>query len=153
MKSSPLPRRSAPMRRSPMKRTAPKARSNHLKRVTATITPEERAGKQGAHARSSALTGYRLCERCGRRRAREVHHRKNRSQGGTWDLANLLDLCSPCHLEVTVNPALAKEAKSGWSVYPTQDPAAVPVRLAGRGLVLLSDNGEIHRVEEDRKAA
>jgi hypothetical protein len=119
-----------------------------VKANRAKVTPAERAGKKGVHKRSSALTGRRLCERCGRRPGREVHHRKNRSQGGRWALANLLDLCSPCHQFLTVNPALAKEPESGWSVASHQDPAAVPVRLAGRGLVLLTDTGEIQEIRE-----
>lgn len=34
-----------------------------------------------------------------------VHHRKLRSQGGTNDLVNLLDVCTACHGTIHANPA------------------------------------------------
>jgi len=48
------------------------------------------------------------CERCGRQVTRgvdsltagHVHHRRKRSQGGTWQAKNLLCLCTFCHREV-----------------------------------------------------
>ena len=150
MKRSPL-NRSAPMRRTAFKRADPSTCRAVLTRAPTPITPLEREGRRLVRARSGGM-----CEVCGRRPATNWHHRVARSQGGRWSAANGLDVCGSgttgCHGMITVNPAMAKEAKSGWSVYPTQDPAAVPVRLAGRGLVLLSDDGKIHRVEE-REAA
>lgn len=68
------------------------------------------------------------CEKCGGHGS-EVHHRKNRSQGGGWDTANCVLLCRPCHHWVTVNPALARE--SGWAVARHDDPESVPVPLVG----------------------
>jgi len=116
-----------------------------VKTKRAKVSLEERAGKRGARARSLGL-----CERCGRRAACEVHHRKNRSQGGTWALSNLLDLCSPCHLDVTSgHRAVALEPGCGWAVASHQDPARTPAWLAGRGLCLLADDGEIHETEEE----
>ncbi|MCW2902236.1 MAG: hypothetical protein JWO67_4501 [Streptosporangiaceae bacterium] len=110
------------------------------------MSPEEKAGKKGAHERSGLV-----CERCGRAHATEVHHRKNRSQGGTWALSNLMDLCSPCHLEVTAFKTIALE--QGWSVLREQDPAHEPVWLAGRGYCFLADTGEIHEPEDQDDAA
>lgn len=38
-----------------------------------------------------------ICERCGRARATEVHHKRLRSAGGCDSLLNLCHLCSACH--------------------------------------------------------
>jgi len=48
------------------------------------------------------------CERCGRfitkgvdsLTAGHVHHKRKRSQGGTWQAKNLICLCTFCHREV-----------------------------------------------------
>ncbi len=49
------------------------------------------------------------CERCGKRVTRgsldslhagHVHHKRYRSQGGTWDVANLEVVCALCHREI-----------------------------------------------------
>jgi hypothetical protein len=37
------------------------------------------------------------------------HHRKRRSQGGKNNLANLIDICAPCHAWVHNHPAEAME--------------------------------------------
>lgn len=63
---------------------------------------------------------------CGRRAA-HTHHRQNRSQGGTWNPANLLHLCPACHGSITVEPAWA--FAEGLTVPAYQTPAEVPVRL------------------------
>jgi 5-methylcytosine-specific restriction endonuclease McrA len=106
------------------------------------MSPEEKAGKKGCRARSGGF-----CERCGRRPGQEVHHRKNRSQGGTWALSNLMDLCSECHREVTSLKTVALE--QGWSVLREHDPAKQYVWLAGRGYCFLSDAGEISDAQEE----
>ena len=41
-----------------------------------------------------------VCERCGRARAMEVHHRLTRARGGTDEPSNLAHLCAGCHREV-----------------------------------------------------
>ncbi len=76
--------------------------------------------------------GY--CERCGRG-AEQIHHRQPRGMGGTrapaiHDPANLLHLCSGCHLWVETNRAAALAA--GLLVSRYQDPADVPAHLWGR---------------------
>lgn len=40
------------------------------------------------------------------------HHRTRRSQGGTDDPANTVDLCSPCHVHIHANPAWSY--RHGW---------------------------------------
>lgn len=63
---------------------------------------------------------------------RDVHHRKNRGQGGTNDLVNLLGACRACHDYAHRNPAQAYSL--GWLVNSWQDPAAVEVRAFWNGL-------------------
>jgi hypothetical protein len=77
---------------------------------------------------------------CGRR-ATNMHHRKNRSQGGQWSPANILHLCGSgttgCHGYYTNHPAEAK--RLGVSVLPSEQPAEIPVRTPA-GLLWLSDD-------------
>ncbi len=85
-----------------------------------------------------------VCEKCDRARATEMHHRKNRSQGGLWHPANIVHLCSLCHVEVTCQPAEAREC--GFAVFSHQNPAAEP--LLYRGVLTLLDNDGGYRVVE-----
>lgn len=89
------------------------------------------------------------CERCGRRPVEQIHHRKPRGAGGSSDPAinspaNLLALCSPCHLEVEQDRAVSYE--QGWLVRRDHDPALSRVWLAGIGYSFLAGDGS---VEED----
>jgi len=131
----PLKRGSGPKRGAALKRARMVAKRKPVSR-------EEKTGKKRCRARSGGV-----CERCGHRAARECHHRKNRSQGGTWELSNLLDLCSECHREVTSFKEIALE--QGWSVRREHDPARAYVWLAGRGYCYLSDTGEISDAQEE----
>lgn len=45
-------------------------------------------------------------------RAAHRHHRLRRSQGGTDDPSNTLDVCSPCHQLIHERPSLAYA--HGW---------------------------------------
>ncbi|WP_027944243.1 HNH endonuclease [Amycolatopsis taiwanensis] len=94
------------------------------------------------HARSGGV-----CEKCGTRRAEEIHHRCGRQMGGSrepWvnQPPNLLHLCGPCHREVTDTHGRRAFAETcGWLVRRGQTlPADVPVVL-WHGLVLLADDG------------
>ena len=78
-----------------------------------------------------------LCEKCGQQRGAEMHHRKNRSQGGKWTPANIIRLCHDCHSFVTINPD--KGRSGGWCIQRHEDPEAVPVNMAGQWLLLLDD--------------
>lgn len=131
-----MPRSAAAMKRT----KALTQRAIKAKRVK--VTAVERNGRKVTRARSGGI-----CEIDGSNPATEAHHRKNRSQGGSWLPVNLLDLCTECHHRATVNPALARER--GWSVLSTQDPAEVPVFLAGQGWSLLTDTGEIYKAEDE----
>lgn len=92
-----------------------------------------------------------VCEMCGRARATNAHHRRNRSQGGRWSPENLLHVCgtgaTKCHGLITCNPAIAKER--GWSVSAYADPAETPVWLANRGWHLLKADGSIEPTERN----
>lgn len=69
----------------------------------------------------------RRCERCGRRRGTNWHHRK--AAGRIWTPENGLDLCGSgttgCHGWVTHHPTLAK--RYGWSVSNYDAPLLAPV--------------------------
>lgn len=79
--------------------------------------------RKGVQERSNGM-----CERCGGV-GTDVHHRKNRSQGGRWDTANCTLLCRPCHHWVTVNPRAA--SSYGWALQEHEDPELVPVLAVG----------------------
>ena len=104
----------------------------------------EKRCRELVYARSNSA-----CEMCDRALGREVHHRKNRSQGGKWTPENALHLCTFCHHFATVNPAVARE--NGWSVSAYQDPATVPALLARHGLVYLTPDGQT--IPTERTAA
>lgn len=115
-----------------------------MQRRRAQVSREEREARRLLLARSGGT-----CEMCGRAPASDAHHRVNRSQGGRWEIANLLHLCHAHHMQVTVNPAVA--VGRGWSVRSTSDPASTPVWLAGRGWSYLRPDGSVAPFE--RKAA
>jgi HNH endonuclease len=121
-------------------------RSGVLRRVTPLLRrgPIRRAPTPGRRAYGAELDAQRpKVERrsMGRCEARlpgcrtwgnVVHHRKRRSQLGTNDLANLLNVCSPCHRLIHANPATAHLA--GMLVKAHEDPADVPVLVGVREL-------------------
>lgn len=81
-----------------------------------------------------------LCEKCGQQRGAEAHHRKNRSQGGKWEISNILLLCRDCHLWVTINPEAAH--KSGWAVKSHENTEKVAVLIIGQWMYL-KDNSTV----------
>lgn len=89
-----------------------------------------------------------VCEVCGTMWATNMHHRKNRSQGGLWEASNLLHLCGSgttgCHGWITehVTEAVAK----GQCVRSHQDPTGTAV-WTRHGWVLLDNQGGIHSAE------
>jgi hypothetical protein len=80
------------------------------------------------------------CEMCGQR-ATNMHHRKNRSQGGRWSPANILHLCGSgvvgCHGYFTSHPSVAY--LMGVSVRRGDEPADIAVQTPA-GLLWLSDD-------------
>jgi predicted restriction endonuclease len=59
--------------------------------------------KTSTRARPAEPLRWR-CEICGENRASDRHHKLRRSQGGTDDATNTMDLCGWCHAEVHANP-------------------------------------------------
>lgn len=86
------------------------------------------------------------CERCPVMPAVQMHHRKNRSQGGRWLVSNILHLCVDCHKYITEHPADAYD--NGWSVKQHHDPFDIPVLYRG-AWVYLDDLGNMKRVQEE----
>ena len=85
-----------------------------------------------------------ICEICSQARATDWHHRRNRSQGGTWVAANGLHLCRPCHRMVTETRTDFYDL--GWLVRSWEDEQSIPVSTAN-GWVLLDDQGGRTAVE------
>ncbi len=81
-----------------------------------------------------------LCEICYLAEAIHMHHRKNRSQGGTWTAENIMHVCLECHNRVGAHPA--ESYRCGWSVRSGHDPLTTPV-LRRREWVLLDDQGGV----------
>lgn len=119
-------------RRSPIQRRTALARTRMVKRRLARTAEEARA-RQLVAARSGGQ-----CELDAADPATDMHHRKNRSQGGAWAPSNLLHICREHHTWITTHPVLA--CKQGWAVRRGGDPATVPARLA-QGWALLDDLG------------
>lgn len=131
------------MRRTALKRVTPLVNTTRLARRAAVV--KHRPCKPGAHTgehRARRLVRARSggrCEICGEREATQWHHRKNRSQGGRWDVVNGLDLCAWCHGRVT--DTRTQYYLLGWCVERDIDPALVPVQL-WHGLYLLTAAGD-----------
>ncbi len=136
---TPLSPGSGLSRRTPMPRTAAPAagggsRSKPLSSARPKVSSEERAGRAAVKVRSGGR-----CEIGSGCRGEEIHHRKNRSQGGTWCPSNLIHLCAAHHQHTTTHPAAARQ--QGWAVLSTDDPARTAVWLAGRGFTYLNPDG------------
>lgn len=107
--------------------------------------------KTGPDKKTVALVLARadsVCERCGRGQVEQIHHRKPRGAGGSSDPAinspaNLLALCSKCHLEVERDRSVSYE--QGWLVRRDHDPAGSRVWLAGVGYSFLINDGSIEQ--------
>lgn len=108
---------------------------------------DEKRGRMGAKKRSQGLCEVHLPGIC-LGWGHSIHHRKNRSQGGNWDISNLLHVCGDgvrgCHGWITENPKASY--KKGWAVKGCWRSDEVPVLLAhDTEPVLLSDDGSFHR--------
>lgn len=109
-----------------------------MRTYRAVVSPAERHGKDVVRARSGGL-----CEACGMRRVADVHHRKNRSQGGRWDPSNLLGICRTCHDWIGDNRVGARVR--GWAVWRDGDPRDLLVLRRGTW-VELGDDGSLRSV-------
>lgn len=110
------------------------------------MTHSETAGRKIARARSGEVCEVQMPGVC-TGHAESMHHRKNRSQGGTWAPSNLLHTCGDgtrgCHGWITGHPDPAREP--GWAVIQAWDPAAVAVLYRGE-LRFLTDDGAVEFV-------
>lgn len=85
-----------------------------------------------------------ICEGCRKARATDWSHRKNRSQGGPWCPTNGLHLCRADHAWIGANPTAANAC--GWYLRSFQNPAAEPVLLGDRWVLLVADGSIKHEV-------
>jgi len=136
-----------PRRRTGLRPGAPPKRHTRLKRgrIRArrpVMSPAEKHGKEVAGARSGGLCEVQITGLC-LGRAASFHHRKNRSQGGTWSPENLLHTCGDgtrgCHGWITGERALSRPR--GWAVWREENPAEVPVWRRDDAWVLLTADG------------
>lgn len=115
-------KRSAPLRR----KTA--LRPNSLKRQGF----EDEFREQRVIVLARSFGRCELGATCCTVKAVDVHHRKNRGQGGTNDLWNLLAACRACHDYAHRHPTQAYAL--GWLIESWRDPAEVPVLEFWNGL-------------------
>lgn len=83
-----------------------------------------------------------LCEICSTPGV-QMHHRRNRSQGGSWTPQNIMHLCVGCHGRVTLHPSWATE--NGYTIQGRLDgdaPETVPVLIRGERCIL-EDDGSV----------
>jgi hypothetical protein len=90
------------------------------------------------HDGAFRLTRAGLCEKCGRVRATDAHHRKPVAQGGPDVASNLAALCRTCHDWCHGHPAEA--VLGGWIVRPHDD---------FRSKALLLWDGSIAMIDDD----
>lgn len=128
------------LRRGVLVRNGEKTREAEKARKPAKRDPAEAPARKAVRARSLGL-----CELDGSAPATEMHHRRNRSQGGGWTASNLLHLCSAHHLHITTHPQVSRE--QGWSVPSHREPSGVPVWIARHGWVFLDDHGNYENEE------
>lgn len=118
MKRSPMPRRAAPMKRTPF----PRAGLSRAKRL-------HPAGKNpGFDDNTKSAVWHRSQGRCEvrapgcRQTAGHFHHRQLR-RAGDHTAVNCLHVCDVCHLFIHDHPAASREL--GWIVSQWQDPAHI----------------------------
>jgi len=82
-----------------------KKESQRYERYDRDPTKKKRYGRTWRRIRDQQLAKYPLCEQCEKAGkitpAREVHHIKPLSKGGTNESDNLMSLCTSCHSEIT----------------------------------------------------
>jgi hypothetical protein len=105
--------------------------------VSKKLRTGERKCRKVVQARSSGA-----CEICGHLGV-QMHHRRNRSQGGRWVPSNIIHVCVECHAEIGAEPAWA--VGSGYTVHGTVTvPSETPVRLWWTyEPALLGDDGSV----------
>jgi hypothetical protein len=122
-----------------------------MKAYRPTVSTDERVARPLVRARSGGICETRIPGVC-LGRAANMHHRKNRSQGGKWTASNLIDLCGSgttgCHGVLTDPQGRRTEYEAnGWIVPSYANPAEVPVLIhnatTGHDWVLLDDNGDL----------
>ena len=78
-------------------------------------------------------------------RARQWHHRKLRSQGGTNEASNGLAVCHMCHDYIHKNTGAAYE--KGWLVKSHTNPLEAPCLRRGEYVVLDDEGGYTPEME------
>jgi hypothetical protein len=119
-------------------------RATPKQKVQNRTAPKVDKGSQSQGRTIVAARSGGLCEICALAPAREWHHRKNRSQGGTWAASNGMHLCGADHAYITEHPEQA--AANGWTVKSYEDPTTEPVLRRGKWM-LLDDSGGVYAMD------
>jgi 5-methylcytosine-specific restriction endonuclease McrA len=146
MKRGQPPARRTPLKSSSGLRRGALLRNSSISRTAATRKPARRDPAEAKARKAVKARSLGRCEVDGVTAATEMHHRQNRSQGGSWTPENLMHICSVHHLHITTHPQAARE--QGWSVPSYMNPARTPVWIARRGFVLLNNVGDYIEIEE-----
>jgi len=143
-----LPRRTALKPGKPLRQVSAKRAAGQTKapaRKATGPTPAVRALVWAREENRCARCGVTLPGECG---TGEVHHRRSRGQGGSSlpsinSPSNLVLVCGYCHRDITLNTNRQAALAEGWvlGLNDHTDPAAVPVRHALYGWVLLNTAG------------
>lgn len=128
----------------PLKRTTPLAVTKPMSRGAGLRAKAKRNSKQLPPVpKNVRVELYNAndehCPHCGKWFAlagADVHHRKERSQGGTNDVDNLILCPHDCHMDIHANPARSYEL--GHLVRRGDDPSAVRVREVTPGWAVAS---------------
>jgi HNH endonuclease len=89
------------------------------------------------------------CERCGKERPTDPHHRWLKAQGGLDVPSNLAALCRPCHDWCHQHPAEA--AEGGWIVQAAPPVSLIPFTAGPydfRGTPIRLHDGRVARLDD-----
>lgn len=128
----------AKRRRKPKVSIAGLAPLTDWKELTARVLARPHGGSGHLRSGRFILDQPGLCERCGKTRASEAHHRKLVSEGGPDVASNLAALCRQCHSWCHTHPSAAR--KGGWIVTAWADWEVKALLLWDGSMVLLDDS-------------
>lgn len=80
-----------------------------------------------------------VCERCGMKKATDLHHRDRRGDGN-HTIENAGHVCRACHNTIHANPETSR--REGWIVVEPDTPAGHGIRYRG-AWVYLDEHGDV----------
>lgn len=143
VKRSRMPQRTSPLRtKTPLERTSRLRSSGPIKAKRPRPSAAEKLARRLVDVRSEGYCELRLPGCAGI--AIDFSHRIARGRGGLWTASDGMASCRPCHMAITdTNGKRAEYERLGLICRTGADTTQVPVRIHGRGFVLLTDDGQI----------